>query len=675
MRFRFNSRPSPLVFSLIVGGAGLALFAPTANAQLTGTTSKPVPNVLLLVDTSGSMERASDGSSVDTTCDGSTGNFAPNRWHMLTQALTGNVQAPSCVAVDRGDVKFTNEFQIGGASPLDKDYSLKWHRLMSGGGSTACTVAPYKLPSGGGVGVSSANRTSTGAYAEDFPPDALMQVFYQSITASNGALTPTSADQCSYSQASDGQLDNIRDFIRLGLMTFDSDISGQTGVIATPPLATGNVVSGSPFLGEWSYLAGGTKRQGRPLGCATLSDFDVGARHWAAPPWEGRMVRFPSATADIFELETVNDQIQQVLNATRPYGATPIDGMMDDAADYLTGSTVGPWSGTVATGQDYYVRNGCREQYIILLTDGAPNLDMRPDCQGGGVCPFASTASGTATTLYGNAGGKHVSTFVIGFSVNGTANYPDANNGFPALLPSTDKNCKGWYNNATPLLGGQGDPKNMATVCGTLNPLKGSTAAACCQLNEIALAGTGGPTSSTRHGPYFAEAQSDLSLAFASILAQVVRTASTRTVPGYSPVATISGGPLTGTFVASFIPDAQKPWSGEIDRERFTCSSTIPPAPQPVSQSISQGDSYAYDTARQSVDRKRLFITVKDKAISAGGKSYIDSAGSVRPFEAVADGFARADGAPQAINAKEARQGRGLGRHRRHLDGRRQHHR
>ena len=51
---------------------------------------------------------------------------------------------------------------------------------------------------------------------------------------------------------------------------------------------------------------------------------EVGARNQGAPPWEGRLVPFglPSATA------TNNQQVQDEILAMRPYGATPIAGLM-----------------------------------------------------------------------------------------------------------------------------------------------------------------------------------------------------------------------------------------------------------------------------------------------------------------------------------------------------------
>ena len=86
-----------------------------------------------------------------------------------------------------------------------------------------------------------------------------------------------------------------------------------------------------------------------------------------------------------------NEQIQEVLLATRPYGATPIAGMLQDAKDFLLNDKSvdpDPIGSPAPTGvkanfgpyQDPYRECG-RDQAIILLTDGLPNMDLRPACE------------------------------------------------------------------------------------------------------------------------------------------------------------------------------------------------------------------------------------------------------------------------------------------------------
>jgi type IV pilus assembly protein PilY1 len=648
MRSHRSSRigfPSPRASWL--GAGAVFLVSGAAHAQVAGTTSRPLPNVLLLVDTSGSMERMPDSSLPSQNREPETGGTIttgpfnvcspgvqsnPNRWGMLLQALTGNLQPFfSCDAVDRASATFRNEYKINGQAPYDAEYTLPYHRPLTGAGPLeACALGPYKLPGapgGQGVGPNGLAADSP-TDARDFPSDALVAIRNEHLKTQYGSDSPlvvSTANVCAFDQANDGQLDATRDFIRFGLMTFDNDTRPEIGVtMSSPP---GGQTTENPFLGQWSYVKSPSNPMllgsGRPLGCPDDLPFEVGARHWAAPPWEGRMVPFADPFGNIYDLQRTNEQIQQVLLATRPYGATPIDGMMEDARDYLWYNDYGP-NGTQPGHADPYVRTGgCRDQYIVLLTDGAPNLDMRPACEGG-QCPYPDVASQVAAQLSSATGSRRVRTFVIGFSVNGAGSQQFTNDGFPPEYPAPDKNnCKAWYADVG------GNPTSMLSACTTARSAgqapPGSTADACCKLNEIAYYGSE-PRGEV--GPFFAETQADLVLSFGRILGGITRSASTRTVPGYSPVVRHSEGSQrvirTADFIASFIPNAQKVWSGEIDRTRYVCDGSLP---RREAQSTGGGDSYAVNTAEQT-NGSRFFVSVRGELQNGA----VDSGGSIRPY-------------------------------------------
>lgn len=634
--------------AFVAAPCALGLVLARDAAAQTATYNKPMPNVLLLIDTSGSMERMPDNSlpsdnrdpanpAVPLTTSPNINKCArgvesnPNRWGMLLQALTGNM-APfySCEEMPRNrNGALFNEFKINGQAPYDTDYILPYHRPLSGPNpADACAFAPWRLPGGGGVG---SGNNSAGGNAGDFPVDAFRSMKMGALASFNGPgpgsdPAMAAANLCVFDQASDGQLDVSRDYIRFGLMTFDSDTDPGTGVSTVNPPPGGGGVGANPFLGNWTYVAQNPPilAAGQPANCATTSPFDVGARHWAAPPWEGRMVMFPDPLGSLYDIQRTNEQIQKVLLGTRPWGATPIAGLVADAQDYLWRHAYGPNQNQVGFA-DPYAKGGCRDQFIILLTDGAPNLDLRPSCQGpGGQCPYPF-AKDTVNELFQGAGGNpKVTTYVIGFSVNGSGQFPG--DGFPAPYNAPPGNtCKDWFNGPLPN-GANRSPQELQNKCNLAPPPPGSTADACCKLNEIAFAGSGGLTSpATAVGPFFAETQSDLTLAFGRILGNVTKSVASRTVPGQSPAVASGGAPVSATYSAAFVPNAQSVWSGEIGRARTVCSGV---AAGPATYTVNDGDSYAANTAAQTAAHERFFFSVKPNTIAGA----YDAMGSIRPY-------------------------------------------
>ncbi len=114
---------------------------------------------------------------------------------------------------------------------------------------------------------------------------------------------------------------------------------------------------------------------GRIPDCADLLPMAVGARNQHAPSWEGPFIGFPGATITQSELVAHNADVQAAIVAARPYGGTPTAGLLASAYDYFVRWTAA--NSPNAPKADPYVTGGCREQYAILLSDGAPNLDLR----------------------------------------------------------------------------------------------------------------------------------------------------------------------------------------------------------------------------------------------------------------------------------------------------------
>jgi type IV pilus assembly protein PilY1 len=573
-----------------LGGALLAaLSGRDARAQATNDTAPPLPNVMLLLDTSGSMENMIDGTanekpsnnpmpglSYGATCTGA--QSAPNRWGVAVQALTGDFNTYACVDMPRKvGTPFDTEYTVNGNHPYDLDYYLDFHRPAQPIDSTHVCVIGHN---------GTTWPPATPVVNTDFNSASLQG--YSMATTGAGALTYTTAGTCTFNQSANGALDLAATMIRFGLMTFDSDTSPATGVNVTTASPLGFTNAANPFTGLWSYYNGWdgntttSASHGHPAGCTTDPFFEVGARNPAAPPWEGRMIRFADPNTPS-QLAVVNQQIQLAINAMRPYGANPIAGLFDDAKYYFWLDPQGP-SG--ATNGDPYVKGGCRTQYIILLTHAAPNEDLQPYCTGtGGKCPYdyaeniaGGLAQGSYTSATGlvpnvqsaAASGVMVKTFVIGFSAS-TFTKPDG-----TAAACTDVIQNGTINSA---------------ICSSTDPTIKSTYSACCTLEKIAIAG--GTTNA-----YFADSAGDLNNALGSIIGSIIKEVSTRTTPVASPVVTgtvgSTGGSQSAVFYSTFTPSPAVPWSGNVQRQRQSCTfsgGSFQTPTQPITSAL--GDKFA----------------------------------------------------------------------------------
>ncbi len=559
---------SALVFSLLATLAGASAFAQGSASNL-----KPAhPDVLLLLDTSGSMERNANGTL--PVCTPGVAS-APNRWGQLVQVLTGDVQPfYSCQTVDRASDNFKSEYQLktNGIAypPYDANYSLPYHRPLSKTTNNNCAVAPGGLPgmtAGNGGSGPNGDRALGGA-AWDFPAGSIVHRLLGQDPVNNPSSLATNPDPSlfCFDQLKNGLLDTSGAQVRFALMTFDSDPDKQTGV-ELGAIATGSpkaLQTGNPFSGGFSYYPNWTQNStsvaaGRPLGCEVDQPLEVGARNFAAPPWEGRAIGFsnplvpnPSAA----DSQNINEQIQQAILAIRPYGATPIAGLLKDAENYWYNDDTGPNGSPPGGDVDPYFKGNCRKAYNILLTDGVENLNMRPDCVGG-TCPFPISDATAAEMLNGGSTGKltPVATFVVGFNVSATGD--GAGQSCSLVDQST---C--------------GAPSTPAQV-------------ACCPFHNLAKAG------GTDHA-YFAENANDLAAQLKVIIGSIAQDATPLTIPAFSqsPSSSASGGSSTSKFLASFDPSLGAHWPGRIQRKRNVCQG-VPQIPTEKDVDPTKGDDFA----------------------------------------------------------------------------------
>jgi len=557
-------RLRPLFGALIAVCASLVCSG-RAQAQVDADVSRPMPNVLVLVDTSGSMEYKTSSNSFPACKYDATGAI-PNgpatseksRWVDLVEVLTGTITNYECQRLDRGSASFKNEYKITGSSlpnsPYDFLYANPHHRPLSGG----CAVGP-------------------GAVSSTNPAEFLSNAFnyhsYNNVGSS-----------CAFTQSSDGILDSYQSGIRFGLMTFDTDPSPDQGE-----------------LGTYSYVVGAS-HTGKPIGCTTASPMEVGARNASAPPWEGRLVPFGNPLPGSLDYQNKNQQIQQVLRASRPYGATPIAGMLADARDFLrTDTSPDPVDPSQYFGPANEPYKDCRKTAIMLLSDGQPNMDLRGHCSGND-CPFPLPEDIAHDLLLSS---QKIKTYVVGFALDTLT--VGGNTIDCSALKQTDLD-------STP-----------SALC-TANPDNPSLQA-CCNLARIALAGD---DLSTRHA-YFANNRESLRSSISSILAATFNPTS-RTQAAFSGVAgTTSNDPDSNApaasyrFFSGFLPLSGQPWAGTVQRERWTCDSNHQAAR--VAPSATAGDLFARNLNSQS-GRVRTFYTVQATA-SAGGTVRSDY--SVRP--------------------------------------------
>lgn len=529
------------------------LLAPAlASAQDSVLESTKTPNVLLLVDTSGSMEYKvglTGGVPVYPSC--TAPDYERSRWIELVEVLAGSIPDYACQSIDRSASSFLSEYELPfGQAPLDYQYRNPYHRPLSG----TCAIGPDLA------------NIDPNAYRWSPPKE------YDTGTGL----------ACTFNPNGDGIIDSFGTNVRFGLMTFDTMPDESTGVSGTSADYT------EGLRGAWSYWVGSHK-VGNPVECAS-APMEVGARNPAALPWEGKMIPFGAQSPTSLEDAQRHDYIRKVLLTTRPYGATPIAGMLDDAFDFLTVDNENDPDTYIAPRADSFVDGGCRKQFVILLTDGEPNLDLREECQftsstgPDGECPYKEPEE-IAEEL--NKAG--IMTYVIGFS--------------PTDI-GTDIHCD------------EMDEDDVTSPTGRCNDTTGVTGSdlrelqACCRLHSIAFKGGGRPA-------LFAESGADLREELNVILNEVLSGMThSRTRPVLTRAGAIVGeAPALSYRFLSGLQVSGAPgqvWDGKLERQRYICNEGVPEA---VDIDRSKGDDFVYNL-NQNGPSARTYYTFTGSDLS-----------------------------------------------------------
>ena len=322
------------------------------------------PHVMLLVDTSGSMERKPDCICSTPAClecipTCAPGAYEENRWSIVAQALTGEFSPYECNA----------ETRLGGiySGQYDEGYFLPHIQL------------PQEL----------------------------------------GTYTGT--------QSGNGVLDTYLERIKFGLMTFDAigTLSSQPPIVPQATFEVAAFLADSAGT-EGMYSFGDNKPYSFP-GAVTTYMINNGARSAIATEG-GLVSVGADSTASMTSTNasiqaTVLGDSGLGKNPLRPFGATPTAALVDDLQLFLqTDGDITQKTSAGGPGDPFY---GCRPRSAVLITDGFPNGDMRGDpvnCQalgqpvGASGCPYREVSETVADMI---AAGELDQFYVIGFALDG----------------------------------------------------------------------------------------------------------------------------------------------------------------------------------------------------------------------------------------------------------------
>jgi type IV pilus assembly protein PilY1 len=340
--------------------ASISLAPGSAVAQGDPDLREILPYLMLVIDTSGSMERLPACTCESPSCeeclpkchlpnvDGQPPTEPPNdpdgrqlkknRWATTLEALTGTFNDFQCEMLPR---------TTANGATFDLNYFTPHHQPWD------CTTADTACP-------------------------------FSSVPATY--------------QNGNGILDQYATRVRFGLMTFDG-WDTYVGAIENPmPASNFDIPRSNSVHGLWSY--GGPKRINYP-GCAFDYMMDTGARSAIAA--EGALISMNSCqgggtpggsetcaswcSSCDGNQTNINIDIQEALLGARPYGGTPIAASLDDLYYHLKNDVSDAFG-------------GCRNRFALLVTDGQPDADyydLGCDCknQGDQMDPYRCCPGGT----------------------------------------------------------------------------------------------------------------------------------------------------------------------------------------------------------------------------------------------------------------------------------------
>jgi len=291
----------------------------------------------------------------------------------------------------------------------------------------------------------------------------------------------------------------------------------------------------------------------------------------------GSMVSVGNASQDI---HVTNGAIQTALLAARPFGSTPTGAMLDDLRYYLTNDPDAARIGAVgASGDPYQV---CRRRYAILITDGESSDPFRSELHcdaSGSTCPYGRPADIAAdlcrydgTQCTGLLNGLFVVAFAggTGSACSAASDCAVGQSCVSGRCVATGPSCATDSNCATGLTCVTGHCMGAVPELNSI-ALGGGTTQAIPAIDRATLLGglsraldQAQPGTTTRTAPAF-------SLSQASYAATALGATS-------APQEQLQMG--SGFQVSD--PTTNAPWTGVLDRTHFLCDATLTPVQQPL---------------------------------------------------------------------------------------------
>jgi type IV pilus assembly protein PilY1 len=343
----------------------LASFASNAQVSAQDPDIRNIrPHIMLLVDSSGSMERKPNCICTTPACLEclpvcAPGNYEQNRWSVVAQALTGEFSPYEC----------NSDTRIGG--------------IYSGEYDEGYFLPHIQLP--------------------------------QEILSYSG------------SQSGNGVLDIYLERIKFGLMTFDAigTLSDRPPLITQADFLTAPFPTES--LGTKGMYSYADDRPFSFPGALSTYMLNNGARSSSAPEGGLVSVGADSTAAMTATNASIQATLLGDAglgkNPLRPFGATPTAALVTDLEYFLqTDADITQKTADPGPGDPYY---DCRKRSAVLITDGFPNGDMRGspvNCEllgqpvGATGCPYELVTDTVSAML---SAGELDKFYVIGFALDG----------------------------------------------------------------------------------------------------------------------------------------------------------------------------------------------------------------------------------------------------------------